>query len=92
MQRLIRSTVVRPTGARWPEAGCERCSMVVDNIGHLAHLHARDTSLVLVSRAPLANIERYKRRMGWSVPWFSSHGGDFNVDFGVPTERASASD
>jgi predicted dithiol-disulfide oxidoreductase (DUF899 family) len=61
--------------------------MFVDNIGHLAHLHARDTSLVLVSRAPLANIEAYKQRMGWTVPWFSSSGSDFNVDFGVTSDH-----
>ncbi len=71
----------------WPSAGCDGCSMFVDNIGHLAHLHARDTSLVLVSRAPVANIERYKARMGWTVPWFSSFGSDFNVDFGVTTDE-----
>ena len=74
-----------PPGRR--TAGCPGCSLVVDNIGHLAHLHARDTSFALVSRAPLANIEPYKRRMGWTVPWFSSFGSDFNDDFGVgPTD------
>jgi predicted dithiol-disulfide oxidoreductase (DUF899 family) len=71
----------------WPSAGCDGCSMVVDNIGHLAHLHARDTSLVLVSRAPLANIEAYTQRMGWTVPWFSSSGSDFNRDFGVTSDH-----
>jgi predicted dithiol-disulfide oxidoreductase (DUF899 family) len=69
----------------WPSAGCPGCSMVVDNIGHLAHLHARDTSFALVSRAPLANLESYKKRMGWTVPWFSSAGTDFNDDFGLTT-------
>jgi predicted dithiol-disulfide oxidoreductase (DUF899 family) len=69
----------------WPSAGCPGCSMVVDNIGHLAHLHARDTSLALVSLAPPANLESYKKRMGWTVPWFSSAGTDFNADFGVTT-------
>jgi predicted dithiol-disulfide oxidoreductase (DUF899 family) len=69
----------------WPEAGCPGCSMFVDQIGHLAHLHARDTSLVLVSRAPLDRLEPYRERMGWSVPWFSSADSDFNVDFGVTT-------
>ena len=64
---------------------CEGCSMFVDNIGHLAHLHARDTSLVLVSRAPLAEIEPFKKRMGWTVPWFSSFGSDFNADCGITT-------
>ena len=68
------------------DAGCDGCSMVVDNIGHLAHLHARDTSFALVSRAPLARIEPYKKRMGWTVPWCSSFGSDFNVDFGVSPE------
>jgi predicted dithiol-disulfide oxidoreductase (DUF899 family) len=71
----------------WPSAGCDGCSMVVDNIGHLAHLHARDTSLVLVSRAPLASIEAYRKRMGWTVPWYSSDSNDFNVDFGVTTDE-----
>jgi predicted dithiol-disulfide oxidoreductase (DUF899 family) len=71
----------------WPSAGCPGCSMFVDQIGHLAHLHARDTSFVLVSRAPLEKIEPYKKRMGWSIPWFSSAGSDFNEDFGVTTAQ-----
>ena len=71
----------------WPEAGCPGCSFFVDQIGDLAHLHARNTSLVLVSRAPHANIKRYKRRMGWTVPWFSSSASDFNDDFGLTTDR-----
>jgi predicted dithiol-disulfide oxidoreductase (DUF899 family) len=71
----------------WPSAGCPGCSMFVDQVGDLAHFHARDTSFALVSRAPLANIERYRRRMGWSIPWFSSSGGDFNRDFGVTADR-----
>src|SRR5438094_7782144 len=65
------------------DAGCDGCSMFVDQIGHLAHLHARDTSFALVSRAPLARIEAYEKRMGWTIPWFSSFESDFNVDFGV---------
>jgi predicted dithiol-disulfide oxidoreductase (DUF899 family) len=68
------------------DEGCQGCSMFVDNIGHLAHLHARDTSLALVSRAPLTKIEPFKQRMGWNVPWFSSFGSDFNYDFGVTTD------
>jgi predicted dithiol-disulfide oxidoreductase (DUF899 family) len=67
----------------WPDAGCPGCSMFVDQIGHQAHFHARDTSLALVSLAPLANLETYRRRMGWTIPWYSSAGGDFNRDFGV---------
>ncbi|MDQ3764002.1 MAG: DUF899 domain-containing protein [Actinomycetota bacterium] len=65
-----------------PSQRCEGCSMFVDNIGHLAHLHARDTSLVLVSRAPVADIEQYKERMGWTIPWFSTS-DTFNADFGA---------
>jgi len=48
------------------------CSVFVDQVGHLAHLHARDTFFCLVSRAPLAKIEPFKKRVGWNVPWFSS--------------------
>ncbi len=71
----------------WPSAGCPGCSWFTDQIGNLAHLHARDTTLVLVSLAPLESIEPYRRRMGWTVPWFSSAGNDFNVDFGLTTEE-----
>jgi predicted dithiol-disulfide oxidoreductase (DUF899 family) len=71
----------------WPTAGCPGCSMVADQIIPLAHLHARDTSFVLVSRAPLSNIQGYKKRMGWDLPWYSSAGSDFNDDFGVSTPK-----
>ncbi len=73
----------------WDE-GCPNCSFLVDNIGHLAHLHARDTSLALVSRAPLAKIEPFQKRMGWTVPWYSSSGSDFNYDFHVTLNEAVA--
>ena len=69
------------------EVGCDGCSMFVDQVGHLAHLHARDTSFVLVSRAPLPKLEAYERRMGWTIPWYSSFDSDFNVDFGRSPER-----
>jgi predicted dithiol-disulfide oxidoreductase (DUF899 family) len=65
------------------DVGCDGCSMVLDQICHLAHLHARDTSFAAVSRAPLPKIEAYRERMGWTIPWYSSFEGDFNVDFGV---------
>ncbi len=68
----------------WTE-GCVGCSLQVDNLGHPAHLNARDTTLVLVSRAPLATFEPFKKRMGWTVPWLSSHGSEFNTDFGATT-------
>jgi predicted dithiol-disulfide oxidoreductase (DUF899 family) len=72
------------------EAGCDGCSMFVDQIGHLAHLQARDTSFALVSRAPLAKIAAYRKRMGWTIPWYSSLESDFNVDFGVSPETPQA--
>lgn len=73
----------------WSE-GCSGCSYLVDNVGHLAHLHARDTSLVLVSRAPLAAIEPFRARMGWTVPWYSSHDSTFNYDFHATTDGSVA--
>lgn len=68
------------------DMGCDGCSMVADQVCHLAHLHARDTSFALVSRAPIAKIEPYRLRMGWTIPWVSSFGTDFNVDFGLSPE------
>jgi predicted dithiol-disulfide oxidoreductase (DUF899 family) len=85
-QLVLYHFMFAPDVEGWPSAGCSGCSMVVDNVGHLAHLHARDTSFVLVSRAPLTNIERYRERMGWEIPWYSSADSDFNVDFGVTTD------
>jgi len=65
------------------DQGCPTCSFLADSIGDPSHLHACDTTLVLVSRAPIASIERFRKRMGWEVPWYSSYGGDFNYDFHV---------
>jgi predicted dithiol-disulfide oxidoreductase (DUF899 family) len=72
--------------------GCSSCSAGADEVsdGLLEHLHARDTSLAYVSRAPLAKIERYKARKGWSFPWYSSYGSDFNYDFHVTLDEAVA--
>jgi predicted dithiol-disulfide oxidoreductase (DUF899 family) len=70
----------------WPDAGCDGCSMVADQIPHLAHLHARDTSFAMVSLAPIEEIEAYRRRMGWEIPWYSSEASDFNRDFGLTTD------
>jgi predicted dithiol-disulfide oxidoreductase (DUF899 family) len=89
-QLLLYHFMFAPDVEGWPEAGCDGCSMVVDQIGHLAHIHARDTSFVLVSRAPFANIAAYRQRMGWSIPWYSSAESDFNVDFGVTTETGES--
>jgi predicted dithiol-disulfide oxidoreductase (DUF899 family) len=69
------------------DVGCDGCSMVVDQIPHLAHLHARDTSFALVSRAPIEKIEPYRKRMGWTIPWYSSFASDFNIDQGVSPEE-----
>jgi predicted dithiol-disulfide oxidoreductase (DUF899 family) len=77
------------SGDPWDE-GCPGCSHVADNMPHLAHLHARDTTLILVSRAPLAKIAPFKRRMGWTLPWYSSFGSDFNYDFHATTDEAVA--
>lgn len=73
----------------WDE-GCESCSFLADGIGHLAHLHARDTALAMVSRAPLAKLEAFRQRMGWTVPWYSCFGSDFNYDFHVTLDPAVA--
>jgi predicted dithiol-disulfide oxidoreductase (DUF899 family) len=72
------------------DQGCPTCSVVADNIGDLSHPHACDTTLVLVSRAPLASIERFRQRMGWPVPWYSSYGSDFNYDFHVSLDEGVA--
>jgi predicted dithiol-disulfide oxidoreductase (DUF899 family) len=70
-------------GPDWDE-GCPGCSFWSDNFNGIdAHLAARDTSFVAVSRAPLAKLEAYRKRMGWTFRWVSSAGSDFNFDFGV---------
>jgi predicted dithiol-disulfide oxidoreductase (DUF899 family) len=66
----------------WDE-GCPVCSYQADNVGDLAHLHARNTTFAAVSRAPIGKIEPFRQRMGWSFPWYSSQGSDFNYDFHV---------
>ncbi|MER6436378.1 MULTISPECIES: DUF899 domain-containing protein [unclassified Streptomyces] len=63
------------------EAGCRSCSAFLDQIGHLAHLRARGTEFAAVSRAPYTKILPFKARMGWTLPWYSSRGSDFNYDF-----------
>ena len=74
------------------EDGCPSCTAGADEMspGHLEHLHARDTTLAYVSRAPLARIERYKAKRGWTFPWYSSYGSDFNYDFNVTIDEAVA--
>jgi predicted dithiol-disulfide oxidoreductase (DUF899 family) len=66
------------------KAGCPSCSAIADGFnGFVVHLAHHDVMLWAVSRAPLAKLQAYKRRMGWTFPWASSHGGDFNFDFNV---------
>jgi predicted dithiol-disulfide oxidoreductase (DUF899 family) len=70
-------------GPGWKE-GCVGCSFRSDHVdGALTHLQHHDVSLVTISRAPLAEIETFKKRMGWSFPWLSSYGSDFNYDYRV---------
>jgi predicted dithiol-disulfide oxidoreductase (DUF899 family) len=67
----------------YPEKGCPGCSFVADQVAHLAHLNARDTTLVFVSRASQEEIARLKERMGWEIPWYTLTDGfdsDFEVD------------
>ena len=66
----------------WPESGCRGCSFMADQVAHLAHLNARNTTFAYVSRAPQADIERYRARMGWEIPWYTLT-DDFDADFGV---------
>ena len=67
----------------WPDHACRGCSMVADQVAHIAHLNARDTTLVFVSRAPQADIARLKARMGWEmIPWYTVT-DSFDADFGV---------
>jgi predicted dithiol-disulfide oxidoreductase (DUF899 family) len=66
----------------YPERGCGGCSFLADQVAHLAHLNARDTTLVFVSRAPQPEIQRWKARMGWDIPWYTIT-DEFDEDFGV---------
>jgi predicted dithiol-disulfide oxidoreductase (DUF899 family) len=69
-------------------AGCPACSAIADGFnGFAVHLANHDVALSAVSRAPLEQLQAYKRRMGWTFPWASSHGSDFNFDFGAATTK-----
>jgi predicted dithiol-disulfide oxidoreductase (DUF899 family) len=72
--------------------GCPSCTGAVDELaaGTLAHLAARETSFALVSRAPRAKLEAYRRRRGWTLPWYSSYGTSFNYDFHVTIDESVA--
>jgi predicted dithiol-disulfide oxidoreductase (DUF899 family) len=74
------------------EDGCPSCTAGAQEMseGLLEHLHTRDTTLAYVSRAPLEKLEKYKAKMGWTFPWYSSHGSDFNYDFHVTLDASVA--
>jgi len=73
------------------DKGCSGCTSFVDALGDLSMLQKRDTNFVAVSRAPLAKLEKYKTERGWSIPWYSSFGSDFNYDFHVTIDESVAS-
>jgi predicted dithiol-disulfide oxidoreductase (DUF899 family) len=76
---------------RWDlDAGCPSCSFLVDSIGPVSHLHAADTTLAVVSRGPWESLQRFTKRMGWTVPFYSSFGSDFNYDFHATLDAAVA--
>lgn len=70
--------------------GCPSCTAGTDELspGFFEHLHTRDTSYAMVSRAPLAKLERWRELKGWDIPWYSSYGTDFNLDFGVTIDES----
>ena len=75
-------------GPDW-DAACPGCTAFIDEVadGLLTHLRSRDTTFVLVSRAPLDKLEKYQAAKGWTVPWYSSYGSDFNYDFQVTADK-----
>jgi predicted dithiol-disulfide oxidoreductase (DUF899 family) len=82
-QLIVYRAFFEPGVFGWPEHACRGCSLGADQVAHLAHLNARDTTLVYASRAPQADIARLKARMGWKMPWYTitdSFDGDFGVD------------
>jgi predicted dithiol-disulfide oxidoreductase (DUF899 family) len=81
-QLIVYRAFFEPGVYGWPDHACRGCSFLADQVAHLAHLNARDTTLVFASRAPQADIERLKARMEWEMPWYTIT-DDFDTDFGV---------
>ncbi|TEA04121.1 DUF899 domain-containing protein [Mycobacteroides salmoniphilum] len=84
-QLIVYRAFIDPGTGDWPEHGCTGCSLMADHIGNLAHLNARDTTLIYASRGSQADLDRIKARMGWHHPWYtiaadSSFDRDFDVD------------
>src|SRR5262245_46030110 len=78
-QLILYHFMFGPKVEGWPDAGCVGCSFFTDQVSHLDHIHARDISFALVSVAPLADIERCRKRMGWRLPWYATT-NEFNRD------------
>jgi predicted dithiol-disulfide oxidoreductase (DUF899 family) len=81
-QLIVYRAFFEPGVFGWPDHACRGCSLGADQVSHLAHLNARDTTLAYASRAPQADIARLKARMEWKMPWYSIT-DSFDVDFGV---------
>ena len=81
-QLIVYRAFFEPGVFGWPDHACRGCSLDADQVSHLAHLNARDTTLVYASRAPQVDIARLKARMGWKMPWYSIT-DSFDADFGV---------
>ena len=81
-QLILYRAFFEPGVFGWPEHACVGCSLLADQVSHLAHLNARDTTLAFASRAPQTDIQRLKTRMGWEMPWYTIT-DRFDADFGV---------
>src|SRR5918998_4551325 len=81
-QLIVYRAFLEPGVHGWPDHACVGCSMVADQVAHVAHLNARDTTLAFASRAPQPDIARVKARMGWTMPWYSIT-DSFDADLGV---------
>jgi predicted dithiol-disulfide oxidoreductase (DUF899 family) len=81
-QLILYRAFFEPGVAGWPDHACRGCSLGADQVSHLSHLHARDTTLAFVSRAPQPEIARLKARMDWKMPWYTIT-DSFDADFGV---------
>jgi predicted dithiol-disulfide oxidoreductase (DUF899 family) len=81
-QLIVYRAFFEPGVFGWPDHACRGCSLGADQVSHLSHLNARDTTLVYASRAPQADISRLKQRMDWKMPWYTIT-DSFDTDFGV---------
>src|SRR5512132_2897830 len=81
-QLIVYRAFFEPGVFGWPDNACRGCSLVADQVAHVAHLNARDTTLTFVSRAPQPDIERMKARIGGTMPWYTMT-DEVDLDFGV---------